>query len=65
MTSANWGNRRQLSLEQTQGFALEVRNTGRFNEQIIGIGYGLHQREGYLESLDPLVAKDLRMWSPE
>ena len=47
------------------GLRLEVRNTGRFNEQIIRIGYGRDQKEGYLESLDPRVAKDLRTWSPE
>ena len=52
-------------LRTDPGLRLEVRNTGRFNEQIIGIGYGRYQREGYLESLDPLVAKDLRMWSPD
>ena len=47
------------------GLRLKVRNTGRFNEQVTGIGYGRHQREGYLEPLDPLIAKDLRMWSPD
>ena len=52
-------------LRTDPGIRLEVRNTGRFNEQVTGIGYGRHQREGYLESLDPLVAKDLRMWSPD
>ena len=52
-------------LRTDPGLRLEVRNTGRFNEQVTGIGYGRRQREGYLESLDPLVAKDLRMWSPD
>ena len=52
-------------LRTDPGLRLEVRNTGRFNEQVTGIGYGRHHREGYLESLDPLVAKDLRMWSPD
>ena len=47
------------------GLRLELRNIGRFNEQVTGIGYGRHQRERYLESLDPMVAKDLRMWSPD
>ena len=52
-------------LRTDTGLRLEVRNTGRFNEQVTGIGYGRHQKEGYLESLDPLVAKDLQMWSPD
>ena len=52
-------------LRTDPGLRLEVRNTGRFNEQIIGIGYGRHQREGDLQPLDPLVAKDFQMWSPD
>ena len=52
-------------LRTDRGLRLEIRNTGRFNEQIIGIGYGRHQREGDLESLDPLVAKDFQIWSPD
>ena len=52
-------------LRTDPGLRLEIRNTGRFNEQIIGIGYGRHQREGDLQPLDPLVAKDFQMWSQD
>ena len=52
-------------LRTDPGIRLEIRNTGRFNEQIIGIGFGRHQREGALQSLDPRVAKDLKMLSPD
>ncbi len=52
-------------LRTDPGLRLEIRNTGRFNEQIIRIGYGRQHREGYLESLDPRVAKDFQMWSSD
>ena len=47
------------------GLRLEVKNTGRFDEQIIGIGYGLHQREGELGAPDPRFIKDLQVLSPD
>ena len=52
-------------LRTDPGVRLDIRNTGRFNEQIIGIGYGRHQKEGDLESLDPQIAKDLQMRPPD
>ena len=52
-------------LRTDPGLRLQVRNTGKLNEQIIGIGYGRQQREGDLQSLDPRVAKDHQVLSPE